>query len=195
MDAETQRHGDAANSHSSRGDELNDLSWSPRLRVSGSILKWLVHLSRFGLAALFLFTAGAKLLILKTFAGNVAELLSSAHINYERWQWPVTIVVIVAEITAAALLVIPRTIRLGALLSAGLLLGFSGFALYYVYVLHGEPLECGCFGGIIGSQLGLKTALRNLGLLIPALIVFFGAYKIRTGTKKLKRHRRNVSLG
>jgi Methylamine utilisation protein MauE len=149
-------------------------------------LRWVRHLSRFGLAALFLFTAGAKLLILKSFAGNVAELLSSAHINYERWQWPVTIVVIVAEITAAALLVIPRTIRLGAILSAGLLLGFSGFALYYVYVLHGEPLECGCFGGIIGSQLGLKTALRNLGLLIPALIVFFGAYKIE-GPQKSSR--------
>jgi hypothetical protein len=56
-----------------------------------------------------------------------------------------------------------------------LLAGFSAFALYYVYVLHGEPLECGCFGGIIGSQLGLKTALRNLVLLAPAVIVFFGA--------------------
>ena len=49
------------------------------------------------------------------------------------------------------------------MLAALLLLGFSGFALYYVYVLHGDPLECGCFGGIIGSQLGLSTALRNLG--------------------------------
>ena len=71
----------------------------------------------------------------------------------------------------------PRTMRLGAVLAALLLLGFSGFALYYVYVLHGEPLECGCFGGIIGSQLGLKTALRNLVLLVPAVIVFFGAKK------------------
>jgi hypothetical protein len=40
--------------------------------------------------------------------------------------------------------------------------------------LHGEPLECGCFGGIIASQLGVKTALRNLALLMPALIVWFG---------------------
>ena len=55
--------------------------------------------------------------------------------------------------------------------------GFSVFALYYVYVLHGEPLECGCFGNIIGSQLGLKTALRNLLLLIPALIVLFSPRK------------------
>ena len=139
------------------------------------LTRLLVHLSRFGLAALFLFTAGAKLAILKTFAGNVAELLSSAAINYERWRWPVTIGIIGAEIVVAGLLIIPGTVRLGALMAGLMLMGFSGFALYYVYVLHGEPLECGCFGGIIGSQLGLKTALRNLGLLIPVVIVFFGA--------------------
>lgn len=139
------------------------------------VLRWLVHISRFGLAALFLFTAGAKLAVLKTFAGNVAELLSSAAINYERWRWPTTIGVIAAEVIVAGLLIVPHTVRLGALMAALLLMGFSGFALYYVYALHGEALECGCFGGIIGSQLGLKTALRNLALLVPAVIVFFGA--------------------
>lgn len=138
-------------------------------------IKVIVQFSRFGLAALFLFTAGAKLAILKTFAGNVAELLSSAAINYERWRWPVTMGVIAAELIAALFLIVRRTVWLGALLAAVLLVGFSVFALYYVYALHGEPLECGCFGGIIGSQLGLKTALRNLALLIPAVIVFFGS--------------------
>ena len=145
------------------------------------VTRFLVHISRFGLAALFLFTAGAKLWILKEFAGKVAELLSSAAINYERWRWPATIGVIGAEVIIAGFLIVPRTMRLGALLAAVLLIGFSGFALYYVYALHGEPLECGCFGGIIGSQLGLKTALRNLVLLVPALIVFFGASRIRAG--------------
>jgi hypothetical protein len=148
-------------------------------KMNPSFFKWLVLICRFGLAAMFLFTAGAKLWILKTFVHNVAELLSSAHINYERWQWPVAIAVIAAEIVAAIFLLVPRTVRLGALLAALLLIGFSGFALYYVYILHGEPLECGCFGKIIGSQLGVKTALRNLGLLIPALIVFFGAPRKR----------------
>lgn len=134
----------------------------------------LAIISRFGLAALFLFTAGAKLWILKAFAANVGELLSASGFNYERWMWPVTLAVIGAEIIAAALLLIRRTVRIGALFSAALLIGFSGYALYYVYVLHGEPLECGCFGNIIGSQLGVKTALRNLALLAPALVVFFG---------------------
>ncbi|SRR5713226_8438924 len=139
------------------------------------VTRWFVRISRFGLAALFLFSAGAKLWILKTFASSVASLLSSASINYERWQWPATIAVIAAEIIAALLLIVSRTVRLGAIWAGALLVGFSAFALYYVYVLHGEPLECGCFGGIIASQLGVKTALRNLALLIPVLVVFFGA--------------------
>ena len=148
------------------------------------ILRAIIYISRFGLAALFLFTAGAKLRILKTFAGNVAELLSSAATNYERWKWPATIAVIAAEVIAAGLLIVPRTVRLGAVVATLMLIGFSAFALYYVYILHGEPLECGCFGGIIGSQLGLKTALRNLGLLVPALIVFFGARRTKQPQKQ-----------
>jgi uncharacterized membrane protein YphA (DoxX/SURF4 family) len=162
-DTENDIHGDA-----------ESLAPSPHRRVTASVLRWLVLVSRFALAALFLFAAGAKLSILKTFVGNVAELLSSMHFNYERWQWPAAIAVIAAEVIAAILLLIPRTVRVGALWSAALLIGFSAFALYYTYGLHGEPLECNCFGGIIASQLGVTTALRNLVLLIPALIVFFG---------------------
>lgn len=139
------------------------------------VFRFVYLISRFGLAALFLFTAGAKLWILREFVLKVAELLSSMGMNYERWQWPATIIVIGIEIIIAALLIIPRTIRIGAVASALLLIGFSVFALYYTYVLHGEALECGCFGNIIGSQLGVKTALRNLALLIPAIIVFLGA--------------------
>jgi hypothetical protein len=155
--------------------DAEKFSVSPRRRVARSVLRWLSPLCRFGLAALFLFTAGAKLWILREFVSKVAELLSSMGWSYQRWQWPATIAVIGGEILIAALLIIPRTSRIGAAGAGLMLLGFSGFALYYVYRLHGEPLECGCFGNIIGSQLGLKTALRNLLLLIPAVIVFFGA--------------------
>jgi hypothetical protein len=138
------------------------------------LLRLLAIISRFGLAAFFLFTAGAKLWFLSFFVGNVGELLSSMHFDYLRWRWPATVGVITIELVTALLLLVSRTVRLGALLSAGLLIGFSAFALFYVYVLHGEALECGCFGKLIGSQLGVKTALRNLGLLLPALLVFFG---------------------
>lgn len=141
--------------------------------MNRKVLKVLVYLSRFALAALFLYTAGAKIVTARWFAGNVANLVGA------RWSWPVTIGVIAAELLAAALLLWPRTVRAGALWSAVLLLGFAGYALYYVYVLHGEPLECGCFGGIIASQLGVKTALRNLVLLVPALLVIFGLPLVR----------------
>ena len=141
------------------------------------IFQVILLISRFGLAALFLFTAGAKLWILRTFAASIGELLAAATIPPLRWMWPVTVAVISIEIVTGLFLLLPRAARVGALLAAVLLIGFSAFALYYVYVLHGEPLECGCFGRIIGSQLGLTTALRNLALLIPTFIVFFGYRK------------------
>ena len=143
------------------------------------LFKWFVRVSRYGLAALFLFTAIAKLAIVNAFVKNMGELLASSGFDYQRWSWPATIVVIVAEVVTALLLILPRTVRIGALFSAVLLMGFAGYALYYVYGLHGEPLECGCFGGIIASQLGVKTALRNLALLVPAIVVWFGYRRTR----------------
>ncbi len=137
------------------------------------LLRILAQVSRYGLAALFLFTAGAKLWTVRDFAGNVANLVPSS------WAWPVTYAVIAAELVAATLLLVPRTTIAGGVWSAMLLTGFAGYALYYVYVLHGEPLECGCFGGIIASQLGLKTALRNLALLVPAALVIFGLPRVQ----------------
>jgi hypothetical protein len=138
------------------------------------IFRIIVQICRFGIAGLFLFTAGAKLWIVKDFATSVSDLLVASSFNQHRWTWPVTILVIAVEIVTAICLLVRPTVRAGALLAAALLIGFSGFALYYVYVLHGEPLECGCFGKIIGSQLGLTTALRNLALLVPTFLVFFG---------------------
>jgi hypothetical protein len=126
------------------------------------------------LAAFFLFTAIAKMAVVSAFAQNVGELLTASGLDPQRWSWPVTSIVIVAEVVIAILLLLRKTIRFGAIAAAVLLLGFAGFALFYVYVLKGEPLECGCFGGIIASQLGVSTALRNLALIIPAIIVWFG---------------------
>ncbi|HEX8115917.1 MAG TPA: MauE/DoxX family redox-associated membrane protein [Pyrinomonadaceae bacterium] len=132
------------------------------------LLNVLVQVSRFGLAALFLFAAGAKLFTVRDFAANLSNLVEAS------WVWPAAFAVIAAELVAAVLLVVPRTARLGALLSAALLLGFAAYALYYVYVLRGEPLECGCFGRLIASQLGVSTALRNLALLLPCALTYFG---------------------
>lgn len=153
---------------------------------SRKILQLLIQISRFGLAALFLFTAGAKLWIVKAFAANVAELISASGLSQARWMWPATIGVIATEIITAIFLLIPRTVRLGAFLAAALLIGFSAFALYYRYGLgYPEGLECGCFGGIIASQLGVTTALRNLALLVPAFLVLFGYTRVRPRAPEL----------
>lgn len=143
-----------------------------------AILKILVHASRFGLAALWLFAAGAKIYMrnspTESFFKNMGSLVG------ETWALPVAVAVICAEIVAAILLLWPRTARVGGIWAAALLLGFAGYALYYRYGLgNAEGLECGCFGGIIGSQLGVSTALRNLALLIPAALVIFGLPRLR----------------
>jgi len=136
-------------------------------------LNILVLISRFGLAAMWLFAAGAKLSTFHDFTFNLTNLVP------EHLALPVSITVIALELLAAVLLIIPRTARLGAILTALMLIGFALYGLHYVYILKGEPLECGCFGGIIGSQLGLKTALRNLALLVPAALVIFGSRRAR----------------
>jgi uncharacterized membrane protein YphA (DoxX/SURF4 family) len=141
------------------------------------VLTILVPLCRFGLAAMWLFAAGAKLYTLHEFVGNMTKLVP------ERLALPITIGVIASEVVAAVLLLIPRTARIGAVLTALMLTGFALYGLHYVYILKGEPLECGCFGGIIGSQLGVKTALRNLLLLVPAAIVIFGT---RRGAREFR---------
>lgn len=137
------------------------------------LLHVLVLISRFGLAAMWLFAAGAKLYTLHDFAFNMTNLVP------ERFAMPLTIALIVVEVLAAVLLIIPKTARAGAVLTALMLVGFALYGLHYVYIMKGEPLECGCFGGIIGSQLGVKTALRNLALLVPAALVIFGTPRVQ----------------
>jgi hypothetical protein len=142
------------------------------------LLKWVVRVSRFGLAALWLFAAGAKIYMrndpAEGFFKNMPFLVGDG------WAMPVALSIIGAEIIAALLLFWPRGARAGALLSAVMLIGFAGYALYYRYGLgNAEGLECGCFGGLIGSQLGVSTALRNLLLLIPAALVIFGLPRLK----------------
>ena len=167
-----------------RGARGNEGETQPRVSSSSliphpsSLLFWLVHISRFALAALWLFAAAMKIYMRndpsESFFKNMPYLVG------EQWASVVAVSVIVAEIIAALLLLWPRTARAGAALSAAMLIGFMSYALYYRYGLgNAEGLECGCFGGIIGSQLGVPTALRNLALLIPAAIVIFGIPRLR----------------
>jgi hypothetical protein len=143
-----------------------------------TLLRVLVHASRFGLAAMFLFAVGAKLYMrndpAESFFSNMPFLVG------ERWAMTVAVMVIAAEVVAVVLLLWRRTARIGGAWAALMLIGFAAYALYYRYGMgNTEGLECGCFGGIIGSQLGVTTALRNLALLIPAALVVFGLPRLR----------------
>jgi len=143
-----------------------------------NLLKILVHTSRFFLAALWLFAAGAKIYTRNDTTHSF--FINMKYLVNERWALLVAIAVIGAEIIAAILLLWPRTARIGAIWSAVMLTGFAGYALYYRFGLgNSEGLECGCFGGIIGSQLGVTTALRNLVLLVPAALVIFGLPRLK----------------
>ena len=135
------------------------------------VKKTLFILSRYGLAALFLFAVGAKLYSLTQPTENLLTNLPS--LVGEKLALPVFVAVIAAELAVAMLLLASRTVRWGGWAAAFLLVSFASYALFYVYALGGEPLECGCFGGIIASQLGVTTARRNLALLLPALFVAF----------------------
>jgi hypothetical protein len=142
------------------------------------ILRWLAHISRFGLAGLFLFAVGAKIYSLSdhkmSFFTNMSGLVP------ERWAIPAAVAVMLVEVIAVALLVRSRTARVGGVWTAALLISFAGYALYYRFGLNNvEGLECGCFGGIISSQLGVTTALRNLALLLPTVLVIVGMKKSR----------------
>ena len=177
QDAGTRGHADAGKELDAPGSFV---ATSPHLRISASRswLFWFVHVSRFGLAALWLFAAGAKLYWrndpAESFFTNMPSLVG------ERWAMTVAVAIICSEILAALLLLWPRTARAGGIWSATLLAGFAGYALYYRYGLgNAEGLECGCFGRIFGSQLGVTTALRNLLLLIPAAIIVFGWNKVK----------------
>jgi hypothetical protein len=147
------------------------------------LLKILVHTSRFFLAALWLFAAGAKIYTRNDTTHSF--FINMKYLVNERWALLVAIAVIGAEIIAAILLLWPKTARVGAIWSAVMLTGFAGYALYYRFGLgNAEGLECGCFGGIIGSQLGVTTALRNLVLLVPAALVIFGWPRLREAKKQ-----------
>ena len=145
-------------------------------------MKLFVPFSRYFLAGLFLFAAGAKIAtrndVMESYFANVPRLMEEIFQLPESAGIMIAWLVILVEVVAAALLLSRRTLRAGAALVGTMLIGFAVFALFYRYGLgHEEGLECGCFGGLIKSQLGVSTAIRNLLLLIPVLGLLWPARK------------------
>ena len=132
-------------------------------------------LSRFGLAALFIYAVAAALSSPYEFVSYMSSLVVGG-----RGAIYVSLAVVLTEAIAAILLMIPRTARLGGYWTAVLLLSFTIYPLYHQYIFGGGSFECKCFGGIIASQRGIVTPVRNLMLLLPAVMVIVSSrYRVR----------------
>ena len=80
----------------------------------------------------------------------------------DRLAGPISIVVPLAELAAAALLIGTATAQVGAALALALLVAFC--AAIARSMLRGEAPECHCFGQLHSAPAGPKTLARNLVL-------------------------------
>ena len=78
----------------------------------------------------------------------------------DRLAGPISIMVPLAELAAAALLIGTSTARVGAALALALLVAFC--AAIARSMLRGEAPECHCFGQLHSAPAGPKTLARNL---------------------------------
>jgi len=126
----------------------------------------LVSLCRFALAALFLYAAYTALTNPYEFVPNISSLVA-------RGQGAIvaSIIIVLVEIVGAILLIIPATARIGGWWAAVLLVSFTVYPLYYLYVFGGGTLVCRCFGGIIASDRDAMTIVGNVLLLTIATTV------------------------
>jgi uncharacterized membrane protein YphA (DoxX/SURF4 family) len=150
------------------------------MRFNKRVLPVAALVSRFGLATLFIYAVVAALSSPYEFVSYMSSLVVGG-----RGAIYVSIAVILAEATAAILLMIPRTARLGGYWTAVLLMSFTIYPLYHQHIFGGGSFECKCFGGIIASQRGIFIAVRNLLLLLPTAIVIASSYRpVRRRTKE-----------
>lgn len=141
-----------------------DMSPKPSHSKLGLALTWLARLT---LAGVFLAAAAPKLADPVGFATAIAnyQAFPDASVNL------IATLVPALELVGALALLTPWR-RGGALLLAGLLLGFT--ALLAVSLARGLDLSCGCFGASSGGAAEPVSALhllRNLGLLALTAMV------------------------
>jgi uncharacterized membrane protein YphA (DoxX/SURF4 family) len=149
--------------------------------------RWLLLLGRLALGGVFLYAVFAKL---NYPPGNFFTFKAA------NWQLATEIFAIAVNgykvlpawaVTPVAYLVITREAVLGVLLLTGVVLRWAGvaasgllaffFALMTRAYLLGQSIDCGCFGP--GDALSGKTLLRDAALLLLALLVTWGAFRMR----------------
>lgn len=123
------------------------------------------YASALALAAVLGFASASKLRSLTVFREQVADY---RLVPYEA-TWIVAGIVVAAEALAAALLVVPTTRRVGAIVAAPLL------ALFLIALVsawrRGRAITCACFGGRAElDTVGAHSVVRTTALLALALI-------------------------
>jgi putative oxidoreductase len=129
------------------------------------VRRGIVLLARLALGAIFLYAAATKVPDMAAFAKDVANyrLLAAALVPF------VAAVVVGIEIVVGLALVTGLWARAAALVAAGMLVVFvAGLSQA---LLRGIDLRCGCFGGDDAAD--WWTVLRDLAMLVPALVVLF----------------------
>lgn len=83
-----------------------------------------------------------------------------------------SISVIMFELASSLFLLFKETAKLGALILLLLLFIFILISLYTKFVLQ-KKIKCNCFGSISEENIGGKTAIRNIILLIFVTIILY----------------------
>jgi uncharacterized membrane protein len=115
------------------------------------------------LAVVFAVSSVAKLRDFRGFARSVPVLVPMPA----RWVPPVSVAVVAAEGSIAALAVVPATATAAFVLAAGLLLTFT--AAIAASLRRGRPAPCRCFG-VADTPVGPRHLARNTALAALAVL-------------------------
>ena len=127
--------------------------------------KYLLLIIRVVLGFVFIYAAVTKISDLNGF--------SQAIYNYKLF--PLFLVNILAiilpwiELSAGLLLVFGVSVKDNSAIISGLLVIFIIAVL--ISLFRGLDIECGCFGTVDGSKVGIQKILENIGLLILGIIL------------------------
>ena len=127
--------------------------------------KYLLVSIRIFLALVFIFAAVTKVTEAETFARAIAnyKLLPNFLINF------LAIILPWIELCAGVLLLFGISVKENSTILSGLL--FIFIIAILISLLRGLNIDCGCFGTVGGTKVGIQKILENIGLLILGLIL------------------------
>ena len=121
--------------------------------------------ARLVLSFVFIFAAVSKTADPQAFSQTIANyrLLPDFLINIS------AIVLPWIELCAGLLLLFGISVKENSAVLSGLLIIF--ISAIFISILRGLDIECGCFGTVDGSKVGIIKILENAGLLVLGLIL------------------------